>query len=137
MDIINRKKAAELRQKTYFTGRQCKWGHVARRYVVNGACKTCVRHQATLNRKKPKKSYGIYVRVLTARMHMDDIATVRELAHALNLARYGQIAPPCREALNAGNWKKRPYDGSAQFGMPAATSDDIAAAREDLFGEFA
>ena len=137
MDIINRKKAAELNQKTYFTGRQCKWGHVARRYVVNGACKTCICHQATLLRSKPKKRYGIEVRVLTARMHMDDIATARALVHALNIARYGQVSPPCREAVNAGNWQKRPYDGTAQFGMPAATSDDIAIEREKLFGDYA
>ena len=137
MDTISRKQAIELHQKTYYTGKQCKWGHVARRYTVNGICKTCARHKAELQRRKPKKVYNYDIKSFRIRLHSDDFATVRELAHALNMARYGQIVPPCREAVNAGLYKKTPYDGSAQFGMSAASSDDIAAAREDLFGDYA
>lgn len=39
--IISRKQAVEVGLAFYFTGRQCKRGHVDRRRVSNNACKTC------------------------------------------------------------------------------------------------
>ncbi|EUD09187.1 TPA: hypothetical protein ACHWKL_001376 [Providencia stuartii] len=41
MEIITRKEAATLGKLRYFTGKRCKNGHVAERYVGNGACVTC------------------------------------------------------------------------------------------------
>jgi hypothetical protein len=128
MDIISRKEAFKQGLKTYYTGKPCKWGHIARRYLQNGNCKTCARHKSTLQRRKPKKKYAIDVSRLTMRLHMDDVAMVRELGNALNMARYGYTAPPCQEAINAG-YKTPVYDGTARFGMPAATDEDIATTR--------
>lgn len=41
MDIISRKEAKELGLKFYFTGKQCKYGHIAERRTSNGFCLGC------------------------------------------------------------------------------------------------
>lgn len=41
MEIISRKEAASKGLSKFFTGRKCKNGHVAERYVCNGVCVTC------------------------------------------------------------------------------------------------
>lgn len=43
MEKISRKEAVSRGQITYFTGEECKHGHVAYRYVKNGACSECVK----------------------------------------------------------------------------------------------
>lgn len=41
MEIISRKEAASKGFGKFFTGKKCKNGHVAERYVCNGVCVTC------------------------------------------------------------------------------------------------
>ena len=40
-EIVTRQTALRLRLARYFTGKPCKRGHVAERYVPNGLCVTC------------------------------------------------------------------------------------------------
>lgn len=46
MEIVNRKSAAERGMTTFFTGKACKSGHVAARYVSTGHCVECVKMAA-------------------------------------------------------------------------------------------
>jgi hypothetical protein len=39
--IVNRAEAKAAGEKRYFTGRPCKWGHVAERLVSSGECAEC------------------------------------------------------------------------------------------------
>jgi hypothetical protein len=41
MEIISRKEAMEKGLKRYFTGKPCKHGHVAERFIVSKACREC------------------------------------------------------------------------------------------------
>ena len=43
MEIISRKEAKAQGLKRYFTGKPCKYGHVAERRVIGGACVDCSR----------------------------------------------------------------------------------------------
>jgi hypothetical protein len=43
MEPISRAEAKSKQAKIYFTGQPCKNGHVAYRYVLNGACSECVK----------------------------------------------------------------------------------------------
>lgn len=51
MKIITRSDALRAGSKTFFTGKACKYGHVAYRYAVSGSCSDCVKaangHPAT------------------------------------------------------------------------------------------
>ena len=53
MNIVSRAQAKKNGQTHYFTGRPCKRGHVARRYVSNQICEECDK----LKRKKRDKRY--------------------------------------------------------------------------------
>lgn len=44
MEIIKRKDAIRRGMVRYFTGKQCKHGHIDERYVVDGNCVTCRRN---------------------------------------------------------------------------------------------
>ena len=41
VEITSRMEAASKGKLRYFTGKKCKNGHIAERYVANGACVTC------------------------------------------------------------------------------------------------
>lgn len=42
MQIITRQEAIRKRLSKYFTGKPCKSGHIAERYLINSACEDCV-----------------------------------------------------------------------------------------------
>lgn len=42
MDLITREAAYAAGATYFFTGRPCKWGHIAPRYVSTGQCKNCL-----------------------------------------------------------------------------------------------
>lgn len=42
MEITTRRQAAERGMNRYFTGKPCKHGHIAERYVTSNACVACV-----------------------------------------------------------------------------------------------
>lgn len=46
MEIVNRKTASQMGSTTFFTGKVCKNGHVAPRYVSTGHCVECVKEAA-------------------------------------------------------------------------------------------
>lgn len=59
MEVISRKEAIEKGLKVYFTGKPCKYGHVAERYVSIGYCVECsrVREQRDKRKEYRKKYY--------------------------------------------------------------------------------
>lgn len=56
MNIITRKEAKNLCLKRYFTGKQCKHGHLCERQVLDGICVECTKEKSKIyynnNRKK-------------------------------------------------------------------------------------
>jgi hypothetical protein len=55
MKIILRKEAKELGLKRYFTGKECKWGHVDERRTHNGECVECIHIQNNSEESKERK----------------------------------------------------------------------------------
>lgn len=54
--VISREAAAIKQLKLYFTGEPCKRGHLAPRYVLNGACLDCLhRHRIRLHPSRRDK----------------------------------------------------------------------------------
>lgn len=51
--LITRKEAKVLELKTYFTGKECKYGHVSRRQVCSGQCIECKVIRTRVWREKP------------------------------------------------------------------------------------
>ena len=56
MEIVSRKYAIENRLPRYFTGKPCKWGHIAERYTL-GSCIECDVQIRKRSYKKNKKNY--------------------------------------------------------------------------------
>ena len=53
---MNCKEAKALGLKMYFTGKPCKYGHIAKRLVVNGTCYDCTKERVAIwQAKNPEK----------------------------------------------------------------------------------
>ena len=57
-EVISRKDARDRGLKRYFTGRPCKYGHIAERFTSNGSCVECgIAAQQTPERKAVIQRY--------------------------------------------------------------------------------
>lgn len=95
MDAISRADALNSKFRHYFTGQPCLRGHVARRYVTNGACVDCINEKA--GREPATKR--LLARVgdlaeLRLRVFDVDWPRIRDTAHAYFLAVYPEHRPP-------------------------------------------
>ena len=59
---MERRKAREKGQTTYYTGRKCKHGHLSERYTKSGTCVACAKRRATLWRLKNMEDFNLYHR---------------------------------------------------------------------------
>lgn len=57
MNVISAKDAAAKGDKLYFTGRQCRNGHIAPRYVSCGVCKECASMSLSGTRKLRREAF--------------------------------------------------------------------------------
>ena len=62
MKIISRQKAKALELKYYFTGRPCKYGHIAERSVANQDCTVCHRERDRKWRRENPEAVREYAR---------------------------------------------------------------------------
>jgi hypothetical protein len=81
--IQTRREAHEAGRKKYYTGKPCKHGHDAQRWVTNGICCVCCRDAV---RKYNRSMNGADVDV-TVRVHRDDAGAIRDLAAMLTATR--------------------------------------------------
>lgn len=92
MKIISRLEAAKLGLKKFYTGKPCRHGHMAERYVSTQACLACLRGMDAIDVVK-----------LTFMVHPKDEATVREYVEAVAAAR--TLTPETElEADERGYW---------------------------------
>ena len=57
--LVSREEAKERGVARYFTGKPCKHGHVAARYMANGECVVCA-HARVMRWKKTEKGKGYH-----------------------------------------------------------------------------
>lgn len=55
--IISRKEARQCGMTYYFTGKQCKYSHVANRYVMDGQCVLCCRRKGLFGGNKRTRRF--------------------------------------------------------------------------------
>ena len=91
MQITTRKQAIEARQKHYFTGRPCMYGHVEKRYVSGGACAKC-RLLAQRKASKLRARRAAYTAKMERRRHEREFdAHQRALAAGTWQPTYGDV----------------------------------------------
>lgn len=49
-ELVSRQDAIEAGLKKYFTGEECKHGHVAERYTLNSGCVACINEKTERTR---------------------------------------------------------------------------------------
>lgn len=92
-EIITRAQAIERGLTRYFTGKPCKYGHIAERYLQSG-CTECVRiAQAKARQGKAKKISAIRAKhpQETAARRPDQLSTIDDTTHQLIIARADAI----------------------------------------------
>ena len=84
MEIISRKDAHLQNLTRYFTGKECRNGHFAQRYVTTGSCSECLKRYTSSFRgqKKPVQDYRHKYAYLPY-ISESDLAALRELSQAL------------------------------------------------------
>lgn len=82
-EIINRNDAFAQGRKRFYTGKPCKYGHDAQRFVTTGNCVACnaARSKMFANTKSAERGKFIYP------LHPDDHAAAWAYCQALDLAR--------------------------------------------------
>lgn len=94
-EIISRQDAAVQGRKRFYTGKPCKYGHDAQRFVSTGGCVACnaVRSQSFCRLSEANGE------AFTYKIHPDDYAALLACAQALDLQR-GRVpqTPPRSKA---------------------------------------
>lgn len=85
--IISRADAAALHSKTFFTGKPCKRGHLAKRYVSTGNCTECSKAAAYAFNDKLRGKASAPVHSVPVSFHPDDAEAVFALVDYLNAQR--------------------------------------------------
>ena len=85
--IISREDAAEQKLTHFFTGRPCKYGHLAPRFVSTGGCTECNLGRAARFRKDAPSLF-------TYPLHPGDVAAVLAYCQACDLQRGRQPVGP-------------------------------------------
>lgn len=76
MLTVSRQYATAQAIPTYFTGKPCKYGHVAQRYTCNGKCKTCNAGTTRVWQQANRKRTSLYCRT-TAKESMQRLVSLR------------------------------------------------------------
>lgn len=83
--LTTRKKAIELGVLKYFTGKPCRYGHVANRYTASGICCRCGVERTRVTRERLRHAQAPHPNDVTVRLtNLQDAQFVREIARALN-----------------------------------------------------
>jgi len=112
--IISRDDAAAQKLTHFFTGKPCKYGHVAPRFVSTGGCSECNSARAARFRKDAPARFSYD-------LHPDDVAAALAFCQALDIQR-GRV-PSSRERFAVGKFTATPI-----------TPEGIETARLHAFG---
>lgn len=82
MELTSREAARKNFEPRYFTGKPCKYGHVADRYVISGGCSACLREYSNRYRCKTAALAGVKYVTLPYRLE-SDVDTLRQVAFML------------------------------------------------------
>lgn len=130
MDLISRADALNKGFKHYFNGGPCLRGHVARRYVTNGACVDCLNEKAG---RAPATKRGVARRPPLSEMRLRvydvDWPMVRAIAHAFFHAVAPDMTPPADRSPRARTCGTSIY----VVRVPDQYTEDMRASADALF----
>lgn len=87
-DIITREQAYKMNRKRFFTGKACKHGHVAERFVTTGGCVKCNAIRSKMFQQGTTVGANAKARGwFTYPLHPDDFAKVLGICQGLDMAR--------------------------------------------------
>lgn len=128
MQIISRQAAAKLGMSQYFTGKACRHGHLAYRYVQSGTCSACIatataKSRADLAASRAPRPSPTQKRALLAelvefkvRAHPHDAVQLAEMAAALSLAAFPALS---RDDVTVRAASTAPAGGTALYRLLA------------------
>ena len=114
LKLISRKEAFDLKLKRFFTGRECKRGHLAQRFVSTGNCVACCTERSRAFVAEKNYGGGKFAYPLSSQ---EDHAAAWAFCQALDLARG---AVPTASTIEGVTSKE--------------TAADIKAIRKGLYG---
>jgi hypothetical protein len=110
MDIITRKDSTKCGKIHYFTGKPCKHGHIAPRYVKNRECVECAKIRLNTEKAKARRSvyynseYWKEYQKAYRKMRFDQGYTENPVKHRIRTIRWRKNNPDrCRELDRASH----------------------------------
>jgi hypothetical protein len=122
MEIRTRDQALSLGLKHYYTGKPCKRGHAAPRYVSTGACTRC-QGAATSTAHQNRNFRLAGFTTISARVPPHLVDAVRAMLHGLGVAIVGEAAPIVA-VPPAGTWVVPPPPNGLDGDVPRLTVPD-------------
>lgn len=105
---MERKEAAAAGLKKYNTGRPCKHGHIAERYVDSGACSACLKNMVAINyanSSQQRELIAADTKQIFLFTKLSGLPALKMMVDALIVARLPGVAP---EAVNPSPyWQKQ------------------------------
>ena len=84
--IQTRKEAVAARNAKYYTGKNCKHGHVSRRYAANGMCCKC--NTVNVHNYHARHQFDkTHLERINITVHKDDAPTIKAIIDNMNKAR--------------------------------------------------
>ena len=125
---MERKEATAKGLKKYNTGRPCKHGHIADRYVESGACSACLKNMVAINYAS-SSGQREFIANRTAQIFLftklSGLSALKMLVDSMIAARLPEVAP---DAVNPQPyWQKQVSRETYQIKVRVPT-EDVAAA---------
>ncbi len=125
---MERKEATAKGLKKYNTGRPCKHGHIADRYVESGACSACLKNMVAINYASSSEQRE-FIANRTAQIFLftklSGLPALKMLVDSMIAARLPEVAP---NAVNPEPyWQKQVSRETYQIKVRVPT-EDVAAA---------
>jgi hypothetical protein len=125
---MERKEAAAAGLKKYDTGRPCKHGHRAERYVMSGACSACIKNMVAVNYKNSAGERQL-IADRTQQIYLftkqSGLPAIKMLLDAMNAAKLPTVSP---DAVNpTPYWQKQVSRETYQIKVRVPVEDVDAA----------
>jgi hypothetical protein len=145
MQILSRSDAIAQQRRLYFTGKPCRNGHVAPRYVQSCTCRECIGASVSRQRggladpqRDARATYRERTSLIRLRLPLHSLPAVRSIAAGLLASRFPGLAADGRTVFDVEPSPVRKAGGTAMCRFrvhedDAATLAAIARAECDQF----
>jgi len=137
MDVITRKQAKELGLRRYYTGKPCKYGHIAQRQCASGRCTKCDSElQKTPEYRKKRREFENSESQKSKRLIYDQSKSRKESVRRRSNASYHKNKPAFLMRLLVSRFPKmirRGLEGCSSTEKLGYTLEEFKSHFESLF----